>query len=271
MPANMPAIIYGTAWKKESTKDLVIQAVKTGFKGIDTACQPKHYNEAGVGEALVALEKEGYFREELFIQTKFTLLEGQDPLDVPYDKAAELDIQVAQSFEMSKKNLHTDYVDSLVLHSPPNNFEELHMIWKEMEEIAIRGEAKQLGISNLYDIGLLADLYQMAKIKPSVVQNRFYKDTHYDKQIRKFCKDHNITYQSFWTLTANPHLLKNQKLIDLAIRYNKNVVQIFFAYLNHIGITPLTGTTDLEHMQIDLESFDINLEKDDILKLDSLF
>ena len=69
----------------------------------------------------------------------------------------------------------------------------------------------------------------------------------------------------------DPILLKNQKLIDLAIRYNKNVVQIFFAYLNHIGITPLTGTTDLEHMQIDLESFDINLEKDDVLKLDSLF
>ena len=180
----MPPIIYGTAWKKESTEELVIQAVKAGFAGIDTACQPKHYNEAGVGNALAALEKEGFFREELFLQTKFSLLEGQDPLNVPYNKTADLSIQVAQSFETSKKNLQTTYVDSLVLHSPPSSFEDLHTIWKAMEDIAIRGEAKQLGISNIYDFQLLEDLYHMAKIKPSVVQNRFYLKSGYDSKVR---------------------------------------------------------------------------------------
>jgi hypothetical protein len=40
---QMPRLIYGTAWKKEATTQLVIKAVLNGFRGIDTACQPKHY------------------------------------------------------------------------------------------------------------------------------------------------------------------------------------------------------------------------------------
>ena len=271
MSINMPPLLYGTAWKKERTTDLVIQAIKLGFKGIDTACQPKHYDESGVGKALSFLEKEGFFREELFIQTKFTPISGQDPLSIPYDEKSELSLQVAQSFEISKKNLQTDYIDSYVLHSPPSSFEDLCTIWKAMEEISICGEAKQLGISNIYDIELLEGLYTMAKIKPSVVQNRFYQDTRYDKQIRSFCKKHHITYQSFWTLTANPHILKSEVLLDLAKKYKKSVVQILFAYLHQIGVTPITGTCDTEHMRSDLESFDSVLEESEVTKMDTLF
>lgn len=265
------ALIYGTAWKKERTKELVIQAVKAGFKGIDTACQPKHYHEESVGEALAVLAQEGFRREELFLQTKFTPLAGQDPLNVPYDKKADLSTQVAQSFEVSKTNLQTNYIDSLILHSPLSSFEDLETVWRAMEEIAQRGEAKQLGISNIYDLQTLKDLYEMAKIKPSVVQNRFYQESGYDKEIRSFCKTNNIIYQSFWTLTANPHILQNTDLSELSKKYNKNVIQLFFAYLHQIGITPLTGTTDIEHMQSDLESFDIVLDDSEVSKLNSLF
>lgn len=48
----VPAVFYGTAWKKDKTADLVELALRTGFRGIDTACQPKHYNEPGVGEGI---------------------------------------------------------------------------------------------------------------------------------------------------------------------------------------------------------------------------
>lgn len=271
MSTVMPSLIYGTAWKKEHTQELVVAAVKTGFRAIDTACQPKHYNEAGVGKALQALEKEGFRREDLFLQTKFTPLGGQDPLSVPYDKKAELSTQVAQSFEVSKINLRTDYLDSLVLHSPLSPFSDLERVWQAMEKIAQRGEVKQLGISNIYDLHTLQELYEVATIKPSVVQNRFYQDSGYDKEIRSFCKTHNIIYQSFWTLTANPHILQSTELLELSQKYKKNVIQLFFAYLHQIGITPLTGTTDTEHMQSDLQSFDITLEEGEVLRLDSLF
>ena len=267
----MPPIIYGTAWKKEQTKDLVIQAIKAGFKGIDTACQPKHYNEAGVGEALELLKREGYRRNEIFVQTKFTPLEGQDPDSIPYEKDANLQTQVAQSFEVSKTNLKTDYVDSLVLHSPLFPYKDLLRVWRAMEAISKKGQARQLGISNTYDLGTLERLYEDAELKPSVLQNRFYKDSGYDKEIRAWCKQHDVRYQSFWTLTANPHILQSRELFDLSRRYDKNVAQLFFAYLHQIGITPLTGTCDLEHMQDDIRSFDIRLSDAEIASLNRLF
>jgi len=271
MYIEIPPLIYGTAWKKEKTKELVIQAVKAGFKGIDTACQPKHYNEAGVGEALELLNKEGFRREELFIQTKFTPLGGQDPLNIPYDEKASLSEQVSQSFEVSKVNLKTDYIDSLVLHSPLFPFKDLQSVWRAMEDIHRAGGAKQLGISNTYDLATLRRLYEEAQIKPTVLQNRFYQDSGYDKEIRLWCKEHNIIYQSFWTLTANPHILESKELFDLSRKYNKNVVQLFFAYLHQIGITPLTGTSDKEHMQDDLKSFEICLSDTEIASLNRLF
>ncbi|MEJ2468256.1 MAG: aldo/keto reductase, partial [Campylobacterales bacterium] len=107
----MPKLIYGTAWKKERTAELVKAALHCGFRGIDTACQPKHYREAGVGEALEAAAAEGIARDALFVQTKFTPLEGQDPAAVPYDKNAPLERQVEQSFKTSQANLRSDYVD----------------------------------------------------------------------------------------------------------------------------------------------------------------
>lgn len=98
----MPRFMYGTAWKKDRTKDLVELAVRSGFRGIDTACQPKHYYEPGVGDALQALYAEGVVtREDIFLQTKFTSLTGQDPQKIPYDKNANLSQQVHESFTVS--------------------------------------------------------------------------------------------------------------------------------------------------------------------------
>jgi len=264
---EMPKILYGTAWKKELTAHFVLEAIDSGFRGIDTACQPRHYNEALVG---AALSQCAIAREELFIQTKFTPASGQDADSVPYDPAAPYEIQVTQSFEVSKKNLQTNYVDSLVLHSPIFPFVDLMKVWSSMEEIYLRGEAKMIGISNCYDLPLLMRLYSEAKVKPSVVQNRFYRDTNYDIPLRAWCKEHGIAYQSFWSLTANPHLLHADTIISLAIKYRKSPAQIFFSYLMSQGITPLSGTTSKEHMLQDLE-IDANwLETDEIAAITRL-
>lgn len=268
--AKMPKIIYGTAWKKERTTELVIEAVKTGFRGIDTACQPKHYAEALVGDALVALQSLGIEREALFIQTKFTPLAGQDPNNIPYDQNASLAEQVFQSFETSKKNLNTDYIDSLVLHSPLFPFSDLLSVWRAMETIYKRGEALQLGISNCYDLSVLKRLYDEAEIKPTIVQNRFYRDSDYDTALREWCKTHAIIYQSFWSLTANPHILGSKEVITLAVKYKKSEAQIFFAYLMSQGITPLSGTTSHTHMLEDLEAMSLSLSAEEIQSISSL-
>jgi diketogulonate reductase-like aldo/keto reductase len=206
---KMPPFMYGTAWKKERTKDLVEMAVRLGFRGIDTACQPKHYQEPGVGDALLALYADNVVtRSEIFLQTKFTSVNGQDPLRIPYDANAPLRDQVLESFNKSCSNLHTDYLDSLVLHSPMGRFSDTMIVWRAMEEIHDRGGARRLGISNTYDIRVLRQLFSEARVKPTVLQNRFYADSGYDEEIRQFCVENGIAYQSFWTLTANPHILK---------------------------------------------------------------
>jgi diketogulonate reductase-like aldo/keto reductase len=81
---HLPDLIYGTAWKKERTVALVEQALTLGFRGIDTAGQPKHYDEAGVGLGLAQAMKAGLHREDIYVQTKFTPLDGQDPQRIPY-------------------------------------------------------------------------------------------------------------------------------------------------------------------------------------------
>lgn len=267
---RMPRIIYGTAWKQERTAALVEQAIESGFRGIDTACQPKHYNEAGVGEGIAACLTRGLNRTELYLQSKFTPLNGQDPLRVPYDAKANLSDQVAQSFQVSLKNLQTPYLDCLVLHSPLANQLEMRQVWQAMESIFHNSGAKQLGISNCYDLNQLEELYRTAEVKPAVLQNRFYADTDYDRSIRDFCRKHHIIYQSFWTLTANPKVLAHATLHNLAEKYQRSAAQVFYRYLTQVGIIPLTGTSSVEHMRDDLAIFEFELTADECAMVERL-
>jgi diketogulonate reductase-like aldo/keto reductase len=243
-----PRIIYGTAWKEQQTAALVSAAIRHGFRAIDTACQPKHYHEAGVGAAVAASLLEGLSRADLYLQTKFTPLSGQDPARVPYDPHARLATQVAQSFKSSQRNLGVSEVDCLVLHSPVSD-EALPEVWQAMEAIVDQGGARQLGISNCYSLDYLESLHASARIKPAVLQNRFYAATGYDRELRAFCRQQHISYQSFWTLTANPHLLVHERLRSLAANYGRTPAQILFRYLTQDDIVPLTGTRSETHMR----------------------
>lgn len=256
---QMPRILYGTAWKKELTDGLVQMAIRHGFRGVDTACQPKHYQEAGVGAAVAACVASGMTRQEFFLQTKFTSVSGQDPKRIPYDPRASLADQVAQSFDVSLANLRTHYVDSLVLHSPYPRGEQTFEAWRALEELVDRGSVRQLGISNCYSLDVLRTLHGASRIKPAVVQNRFYAETGYDRELRAFCREQGIVYQSFWTLTANPRLLATYVVQSLAIAYGRTPEQILFRYLTQVDVVPLTGTTSESHMKEALAIFDFEL------------
>ncbi len=267
---QMPRLIYGTAWKKQQTAGLVTQALNLGFRGIDTACQPKHYHEAGVGAGLAACLKQGLSRSQIYLQSKFTPLDGQDPLQVPYSPQASLSEQVLQSFQTSLENLGTDYLDGLLLHSPLADPHQLMEVWQAMEQIYASGAVKQLGISNCYAVTQFKTLYAKARVKPALIQNRFYARTGYDWELREFCRDRQIVYQSFWTLTANPQVLAHASLQALALNYQRSPAQLFFRYLSQIGIQPLTGTSSAEHMRADLAIFDFSLSRAECAAISSV-
>jgi len=266
-----PRIVYGTAWKKAETESLVKTAIQLGFRGIDTACQPRHYDEAAVGAGVATCLSGGLSRADLYLQTKFTPLSGQDPNRVPYDPSAPLAEQVAQSFAVSLKNLRTEYLDCLILHSPLATTHQTLEAWRAMEAVADARGARQLGISNCYRTGQLEVLYNEARVKPAVVQNRFYADTGYDREIRAFCRARGMIYQSFWTLTANPHILSHVTLAGLAAKYGRSPAQILFRYLTQNDIVPLTGTRSETHMRGDLAIFDFELSDEDREAIDLLF
>lgn len=267
---TMPPLIYGTAWKQARTAELVELAILAGFRGIDTAAQPKHYDEAQVGVALQRLKAAGITRESLYLQTKYTPFSGQDPSNVPYDPSAPLAQQVAQSFTTSQRNLKTDYVDCLILHSPLSTHAKTMQAWAALEAIHAAGGARQLGISNCYALADLQAIYADAKAKPAVVQNRFHAKTGYDAVLRLWCADQHVIYESFWTLTANPHLLKSKPIQTIAGTLRKTPAQILFRYLNQSGVVPLTGTTSAQHMREDLAMVEFTLSSEDIKRISEL-
>lgn len=269
---QVPRFLYGTAWKESRTKRLIMLALEQGFRGIDTANQRKHYNEVAVGEGIKEMIRHGFIdRKDLFIQTKFTQRQGQDHR-LPYDPHSSLPDQVEQSFVSSLKHLGVDIIDSFVLHGPSKRVglrQDDWAIWRAMEAIYDSGRARILGVSNV-TLEQLQGLYQEARIRPRFVQNRCYASQGWNCSIRSFCAANGIVYQGFSLLTANRRLANHPELKRIARRYNRDVNQIIFRFALDIGIVPITGTSNLNHMRQDLEIFDFHLNAEDIQVLETL-
>jgi len=267
----LPSFMYGTAWKKEATTRLVQLAVASGFKAIDTANQLIHYQEALVGEALQALEQKGIRRDSLFLQTKFTPVNGQDHR-TPYDASADLTTQVRQSFDSSLTHLHTEYVDSYVLHGPYSRRglgNADREVWAAMEGLYRSGKTKMIGISNV-TAEQLTQLCEQANVKPMVVQNRCYAALGWDKEVREICRAHGIIYQGFSLLTANGAVLADPEVRTIATRLGTGVAQVIFRFAMHIGMLPLTGTTSPQHMKEDLQAEQFALSTQEIQRIETI-
>jgi diketogulonate reductase-like aldo/keto reductase len=267
-----PWIMYGTAWKEEETKRLTGLAIRAGFRAIDTANQRKHYVEAAVGDAVQqAIEEELVTRDALFLQTKFTFLDGQDHR-LPYDPKAPIAEQVEQSFQSSLEHLHTDYLDSYVLHGPSRRFglgRADREAWAAMEALKRAGKCGSLGVSNV-DADQLRELVDGASIAPTFVQNRCYARMGWDREVREICDDRGITYQGFSLLTANRSELQSDIVRAIALRHERTIPQVVFRFAAQVGMLPLTGTTDPRHMQEDLAAAEFVLSDEEVHTLESI-
>jgi diketogulonate reductase-like aldo/keto reductase len=261
-----PTFIYGTAWKEDRTEALVRLALENGFRAIDTANQRKHYNEAGAGTAV-----SGVPRGELWLQTKFTYARGQDHR-LPYDPNASFTDQVKQSFASSLEHLDTDYVDSYVLHGPELNrgltAGDIE-VWRAMEALHASGHAKQLGISNT-SAEQLAKLVSITKTPIAYVQNRCYASEGWDADVRALCKQHGIAYQGFSLLTANRRELQRPLVDEIAMRLGVPRETVVFRFAMQVGMIPLTGTSNSQHMQADLRAHEITLTDADVHAIETI-
>lgn len=264
----LPTFLYGTAWKEDATERLTALAIQTGFRGIDTANQRRHYFEAAVGAGIAA---SGVPRDELFLQTKFTYRDSQDHR-LPYDPKADLPTQVRQSFASSLEHLRTDTIDSYVLHGPsrrrglsPGDLE----VWRTMEELHAAGKTRFLGISNVA-LDQLEELLSQASVKPKFVQNRCYAATRWDAEVRALCRQHGIVYQGFSLLTANVAELRRPAFREIVKRTGRTPAQVVFRFAIQVGMLPLTGTTDAAHMREDLAATEFELLAEDVATIENL-
>ena len=267
-----PPFLYGTAWKQDRTRSLVEEALAAGFRGIDTANQRKHYHEAGVGEALrAALEAGTVTRDELFLQTKFTYVEGQDHR-LPYDPAAPFSEQVVQSFERSLEHLGVERIDSFVLHGPRTRSGisvDDRETWASMEELQTSGRVRFLGVSNV-TAEQLAGFCDIAHVPPAFVQNRCFARLGWDRETRAVAAERGVVYQGFSLLTANRAELASAPMQEIARRHGVTVPQVVFAFARAVGMLPLTGTTDPEHMRQDLAALDLELSDDEVAEIERI-
>src|SRR5262245_9117621 len=271
-PARVPEFLYGTAWKEDRTPALTEEALRAGFRGIDTANQRRHYFEAGVGQALAAAYRDGIVtRAELLRQPKFAYEGGQDHR-LPYDPAAPLSTQVAQSMASSLEHLGTDHVDSYVLHGPAAGHgwtDADSEVWEAMRKERDAGRTRLLGVSNV-SLRHLQQMMAAGAEPPAFVQNRCFARLGWDRAVRAFCQDQTIRYQGFSLLTANLEFLRDPRVTGIAARARVTVAQVVFRFAQVIGMLPLTGTSDAAHMKQDLAARDLSLSADEVRAIESL-
>jgi diketogulonate reductase-like aldo/keto reductase len=196
------------------------------------------------------------------VQTKFSPISAQDPENMPYDASAPVTEQVHASIKSSLQNLRSKisddsvdeaYIDTVVIHSPLSTLAQTLEAWHALETY-VPHRIRNLGISNC-TLPMLRELCtsDQTTVKPLVVQNRFYEDTLFDVPLRAFCRDNEVIYQSFWTLTANPDLVRSRPVQQLARNVNITPAAAFYTLVMGLkDVTILNGTKNDERMKEDL-------------------
>lgn len=253
---EIPVVGFGT-WQMpegEETQSIVVYAIETGYRHIDTA---KIYgNEASVGRAI---EASGVDRDELFITTKL----WNDAHGYEEAKAA---------IDESLDTLGLDYIDLYLIHWPNpeairDNWKELNaQAWKAMEEAVEAGKIKSIGISN-FKIHHIEALYETAKIKPAV--NQIYLNpSDQQKALVSFCEKEDILLEAYSPLGSG-RIFEIEELQEIADKYDKSVAQIVLRWHLQKAFLPLPKTSTKERVPENADIFDFELSDEDVHKLDS--
>lgn len=247
---SMPAIGYGVfrMTNPAECEEAVLQAIKTGYRLIDTAAA--YENEEAVGRAI---RRCGIPREELFITTKLWIT------DTNYEKAKD-------GFSRSLQRLGLDYIDLYLIHQPYNDY---YGAWRALEELYDEGKVKAIGVDN-FTQDRLADFLFFNRIKPAV--NMIECNTYFQRENeRQYLKEQNIVMQAWSPLAAGQtSLFTNPLLCEIAKSHQKSVAQIVLRWLIQRDIVPVVKSANHMRMKENLDIFDFKLTEDEMIKIASL-
>ena len=246
----MPLIGYGVfrMTNEKECEEAVLQALKTGYRLIDTAAA--YENEQAVGRAI---KRSGIPREELFITTKLWIT------DTCYEKTRA-------AFLRSLERLGLDYVDLYLIHQP---YHDYYGAWKAMEELYAEGKVKAIGVDN-FTQDKLADFLFFNKVKPAVNMvecNAFYQR----KEDLAYMKEQNIQMQAWSPLAAGAdNVFSNECLQKIAKGHPKSVAQIVLRWLIQRGIVPVVKSADPVRMKENITIFDFELTEEEMKQISAL-
>lgn len=235
-----------------AAKQAVIDAIKSGYRLIDTAAS--YGNEREVGEGIQAVIDEGIVtREELFITSKLWVH------DVTADKSP-------QAIQDSLNRLNLDYLDLLLIHQPYN---DVFGAWKAMESAYNNGQVKSIGVSN-FDIAQITNLAEFNDIKPMVAQIEVNPFCQNIAKV-KYMQEYGIQIEA-WAPFAEgkKDLFKNELLQSIGDKYNKSVAQVVLRWLYQRNIIPLAKSVKQSRMAENINIFDFELSDDDMKQIETL-
>lgn len=246
---KMPILGFGVYQiPKEDTKQAVLEALKVGYRHIDTA--QSYFNEAEVGEAI---SESGIPREEIFLTTKIWID------NYGYEKAKA-------SIDESLRKLKTDYVDLFLLHQPISDY---YGAYRALEDAYKAGKARAIGVSNFYP-DRLSDIVAFTEIKPQVNQ----VETHpFNQQIeaQENMIKNNVQLESWASFAeGRNNIFINPVLMDIAKKYNRSTAQVIIRWQVQRGIVCLTKSVKPERMAENFDVMNFELSADDMARIQSL-
>lgn len=246
---KMPILGFGVYQiPKEDTKQAVLEALKVGYRHIDTA--QSYFNEAEVGEAI---SESGIPREEIFLTTKIWID------NYGYEKAKA-------SIDESLRRLKTDYVDLFLLHQPISDY---YGAYRALEDAYKAGKARAIGVSNFYP-DRLSDIVAFTEIKPQVNQ----VETHpFNQQIeaQENMIKNNVQLESWASFAeGRNNIFTNPVLMDIAKKYNRSTAQVIIRWQVQRGIVCLTKSVKPERMAENFDVMNFELSADDMARIQSL-
>ena len=246
---NIPDVMYG-AHGSGREEAAIETAFKAGFVAFDSATISSFgYGEENLGAVLAKINTD---RNKLWLQTKFTP-NMENYGSIAHNFNIPLAQQVQQSFDWSLSTLHTNYLNSYIIHSAATSYGSLvskdWQIWHEMESIYRKGQVDYLGFSNL-SLHALKALVKDSSIKPSFIQNDgFLSESYSDAAaILKYCLENAIIYQVF-SLIRQKELINNPSIELIAQNHSVSKAQVIFNFAIEMGMLPLTGGSTEQHIK----------------------
>lgn len=240
---KMPILGYGVYQiSKEDCESCVLNAIKTGYRLIDTA--QSYFNEESVGNAI---EKCGVPRKELFITTKVWIS------NYGYDKTRE-------SVLNSMKKLKVDYLDLVLLHQP---FSDYYGAYHALEDLYKEGKLRAIGVSNFYP-DRLSDICAFNEIIPQINQvetNPFNQQIEAQENMIK----NNVQIEAWAPFgEGRNNIFQNQILKEIAEKYQKSIAQVVLRWLTQRGVVALAKSVNMNRMQENFNIFDFKLSDEDM-------